>query len=261
VPLTLFVITRDLRRASNADVLKAFAQSGHELANHTRDHFYDVSRRTRAEQMEQVQAGIASLAVLTGTTPQGFRAPGYTITDQLFDVLVECGVRYDSSVFPCPPYYGAKLAVRTRMRLKGQVSRSIVDSPRVLRAPTEPYRIGKPYWRRGAGILELPIQVATPLRLPFIGTTLSLLGPAAARLLTRSLVGQEFINLELHGIDFLDQHDGLESLAAHQPDLRVPIKRKLETFSAVIDELRQHGYKFVRLDEAARIFSERLASG
>ena len=40
----------------------------------------------------------------------GFRAPGYTITDEVFDVLAELGVAYDSSVFPCPAYWAAKAA-------------------------------------------------------------------------------------------------------------------------------------------------------
>ncbi|HEU5073351.1 MAG TPA: hypothetical protein VFU02_04250, partial [Polyangiaceae bacterium] len=62
----------------------------------------------------------------------------------------------------------------------------------------------------------------------------------------------DFVNLELHGIDLLEAQDGLELLARHQPDLRVPLARKRAVFETVIDVLRARGFHFVRLDEAAR---------
>jgi peptidoglycan-N-acetylglucosamine deacetylase len=141
------------------------------------------------------------------------------------------------------------------MKLGGRSSQAILDTPRVLRAPTTPYRVGRPYWAPGAGLLELPIQVAGPLRVPFIGTALAMLGPSAARLLTRSLIGTPLVNLELHGLDFLEARDVPEGLLAVQPDLRVPLTRKLDTLSAVLELLRKQGYAALRLDEAARAFS------
>src|SRR5262249_22584349 len=140
---------------------------------------------------------------------RGFRAPGYTVTDALYEVLDELGVAYASSVFPCPPYYFAKAARLAMMRALGRTSSSILDTPFVLSAPTRPYRVGRPYWKRGGGrVLELPIQVTRGPRLPFIGTTVTLAGPAKARWLTRLVVGEPLVNLELHGIDVLDAGDG-----------------------------------------------------
>ena len=46
------------------------------------------------------------------------------------------------------------------------------------------------------------------------------------------------MNLELHGIDVLDDADGLEALRPHQPDVRVPHARKLEALLAATEELR-----------------------
>jgi hypothetical protein len=80
-------------------------------------------------------------------------------------------------------------------------------------------------------------------------------GPRQARLLAKLVVGQPLINLELHGIDVLDDADGLAELKGHQPDITVPQARKLEALSAVVDVIRDAGYAFVRLDEAARVFA------
>jgi peptidoglycan-N-acetylglucosamine deacetylase len=255
LPLTLFVIARDLDRPQNVEVLRGIVADGHELGNHSLDHLYDLTRRARAEQEVQVHGANQRLKEALGVVPSGFRAPGYTVTDELLAIVKGSGLSYDSSVFPCPPYFAAKAARLLRMRLTGRTSRAILDTPRVLRAPSVPYRIGRPYWAPGDGLLELPIQVAGPLRVPFIGTSLSLLGPSAARLLARSLVGVPLVNLELHGMDFLEARDVPPSLRDVQPDLRVPVARKLETFAAVLQLLRGQGYATVRLDEAARAFS------
>jgi peptidoglycan/xylan/chitin deacetylase (PgdA/CDA1 family) len=228
---------------------------GHEIGNHSVDHLYDLTRREAQEQERQIATATERLHAALGVRPTGFRAPGYTVTDDLLDAVQSSGLTYDSSVFPCPPYYAAKAARLLSMKLTGRSSQAILDTPRVLRAPSTPYRVGRPYWAPGTGLLELPIQVAGPLRVPFIGTALTMLGPSAARLLTRSLLGAPLVNLELHGLDFLEARDVPEALLAVQPDLRVPLTRKLETLSAVLDLLRKQGYALLRLDEAARAFS------
>jgi peptidoglycan/xylan/chitin deacetylase (PgdA/CDA1 family) len=255
LPLTLFVIAADLERTKNVAALRAMVGQGHEIGNHSLDHLYDLTRRAQAEQARQVETANLRLKAALGVTPTGFRAPGYTVTDDLLSIVRDSGLNYDSSVFPCPPYFAAKAARMVRMKLQRQSTRAVLDSPRVLRAPTLPYRVGVPYWRPGAGLLELPIQVAGAVRAPFIGTALSLLGPSAARLLTRSLIGIPFVNLELHGIDFLDARDVPEAIARVQPDVRVPFSRKLETFGGVIELLRKQGYAAVRLDAAAQAFA------
>ena len=104
------------------------------------------------------------------------------------------------------------------------------------------------------GSLELPIQVTRGARLPYIGTSLTLAGPFRAGLLTRMCIGEPLVNLELHGIDVLDAEDGLEALRPHQPDVRVSRARKLETLQVVVEVLRNAGYSFVTLREAAEAF-------
>ncbi|MCE7890001.1 MAG: polysaccharide deacetylase [Sorangiineae bacterium PRO1] len=255
LPLTLFAIGADMAREANARRLRALSEAGHEIANHSLDHLYDLTRRDRTEMWRQVASGITVLEGATGQRPSGFRAPGYTVSDELFAVLAELGVDYDSSVFPCPPYYLAKAVKLGGIRLRGRSSRSVLDRPSVLAAPTRPYRVGKPYWKRGGGLLELPIQVTRGPRLPFIGTTLTLAGAARARWLTRLVLGEPLVNLELHGIDVLDAGDDLGALGPHQVDVRVRVADKLAALGAVVETLKAAGSSFTRLDEAARRFA------
>lgn len=254
IPLTLFVIGADLARDENRGRVREASAAGHEIGNHSLDHAYDFSRSGPSEIRKQVLEGSRRIEEVVGRAPRGFRAPGYTIDDRVFEVLHECGVAYDSSVFPCPPYYLAKTAARLWIRARGRRSHAVSDTPWVLAAPTTPYRVGKPYWRRGTGLLEIPIQVTRGLRLPYIGTALTLAGPSLARALTAGVVGEKLVNLELHGLDFLDVNDGLHELHGHQPDLRVRVSRKLETLDVVVQTLKRAGYGFVTLEAAAERF-------
>ncbi len=251
LPLTLFAIGDDLSRAQAASRLRAAHAQGFEIGNHSLEHRYDLVRLGRAGIRRQIEAGADAIERAVGARPVGFRAPGYTITDEVFEVLAELGVTYDSSVFPCPQYWAAKASAIALIRLRGRTSRSIVDTPAVLAAPTRPYRVGRPYWRRGRGLLELPVQVTRGLRLPFIGTSVTLGGPVVARALARMCVGEPLVNLELHGIDVLDETDGLEALRPHQVDVRVPRDRKVGALRAAVSELRRAGYTFVTLAQAA----------
>jgi hypothetical protein len=230
-------------------------QAGHEIANHSLEHPYDLTRLPKAEMRRQVWGAADAIEAAVGTRPVGFRAPGYVTTDALYEVLSEQPLQYSSSVFPCPWYYTAKAAAITGKGLFGRRSASLIDDPRVLSAPTTPYRVGTPYWTRGSGLLEVPIQVMPWTRLPFIGTSVVAVGPAGASAMARGLVGQELINLELHGIDVLEAADGLQALAAHQHDLRISLLRKLATLDRVVYTLQNAGYRFCTMAQAARTVS------
>jgi peptidoglycan-N-acetylglucosamine deacetylase len=255
LPLTFFVVGADLDRPENRARLRALARGGHELGNHTFDHHYDLTRRSDAEIEAQITRANHALEAHAGVRPTGFRAPGYTMSDGVYRALAASDMTYSSSVFPCPYYYAAKVAVIAGLSLRGKRSTSIVSSPAVIAAPRVPHRVHAADAEVGAGVLELPIGVTPVWRLPFIGSILTLLGTNLARRLARSLVGEELINLELHGVDLLDRHDGLDALAPHQADLRVPLATKWNTLAAVVAELRREGYEFVRLDHAARVLS------
>jgi peptidoglycan-N-acetylglucosamine deacetylase len=254
VPATFFAIGRDLEREENRARVRGLSGSGHEVANHSYHHPYDLTRKPRGEILEDVAKGAEAIVRATGQTPVGFRAPGYTITDDVFEVLEDLGYTYDSSVFPCPAYWSAKTLAIAAIRARGRHSHSVVDDPRVLLAPADPYRRGAPYWKRGGGLLELPIGVTRDGtgRMPYIGTSVVLSGEPGARVLTEMVAGRPFVNLELHGIDLADaEEDGLTWLGPHQPDLRRSARAKEAALRSALATLRRHGYELVTLAEAA----------
>jgi polysaccharide deacetylase family protein (PEP-CTERM system associated) len=127
-------------------LVKRIAGAGHEVASHSWWH-RRVSALTPAEFREDVRQCRALLEDLTGQPVLGFRAPSFSIvpgTEWAFDVLIEEGYRYDSSIFPIRrPGYGYP------------------------GAPAEPYQV-----RRATGeLLELPMAttLAAGVRMPAAG--------------------------------------------------------------------------------------------
>jgi hypothetical protein len=149
------------------------------------------------------------------------------------------------------------------IRLAGRRSGSILGSPAVLRAPREPYRpaAASPYRRGDQPIVELPITVTPWFRLHVIGTTLVVAPEWLRRRLVASALATPFFNLELHGIDLADAGaDGFPAaLVARQPDLRVPLARKLAALDATLNEARGLGARYLPLRDAAEEVIKGLA--
>lgn len=241
---TLFVVGSDVGKDASAETRALFTQAasvGHELGNHSYSHPYDLARWPRHAIEREVGDCHEALRALTGRPPRGFRAPGYELSANLLDVLDAFGYAYDSSVWPCPPYYAAKLLVLAKMALFRQHSASIVGAPQALLAPTQPYRprLERPWQRGQAGVVELPIAVTRTARLPAIGTFL-LMNDSLRWLLFRGVSGMPFVNLELHGVDLIDaDEDGIPAeLVNKQPELRVPVRDKIRRLEKILIELR-----------------------
>lgn len=252
IPLTWYAIGEDLMRPANAARLDALCRKGHAIENHSFSHRYDLSRLPEKDILQDIEQAMFAIQKAVSVRPSGFRAPGYAISNDLLDALQELGLRFDSSVFPCPSYYSAKAFSLGLMRLLGKASHAVLDTPRVMLAPIRPYRPAVNWYQRGLrSLIELPISVSPVGRLPLIGTFIGLLGPKGARMLLRSCAREAFVNIELHGMDALCVEDGLEALKNRSPELKTSLQRRMDALSAAVSVLKDAGFSFVRLDEAA----------
>jgi polysaccharide deacetylase family protein (PEP-CTERM system associated) len=90
-------------------LMRRVADAGHEIASHGFWH-RRVDRLAPEEFRDDVRASKAVLEAVCGTPVIGFRAPNFSIRPGIewaFDILIEEGYRYDSSIFPIRrPGYG-----------------------------------------------------------------------------------------------------------------------------------------------------------
>jgi peptidoglycan-N-acetylglucosamine deacetylase len=260
VRATFFVVGRDLDTdPEGRRLLEQLAGEGHELANHSYAHPYDLTRLPPTRIAEEIDRSHGAIAVCAGAPPVGFRAPGYETSAALIDMLADRGYRYDSSTFPSVPYYLAKAAVMAGIRITGRRSGSILGRPAVLRAPRLPYRpASRDAYRRGQGpLVELPMTVTPVLRLPVFGTALVTAPAWLRRQLVAAALRQPLFNLELHGIDLCDPEiDGMPpALIARQPDLRRSLPEKWEALDKTLRQVRDAGVLFRPLREVAAAFA------
>lgn len=247
---TAFCIGEELLDPGAARSVRALADAGHEIGNHTLTHDYALTRRTSAAIAAEVRGGAEAIERAVGRRPAGFRAPGYTLSAALLATLAAQGYRYDASAFPAFPYHAVKGAVVAALALAGRPSRAILDRPRALLAPRRPYRPreDEPYARGGMPILELPVATGL-LGFPIIGTFVATLPHRLVRVLAAPARRRPLLDLELHGVDLLDASEVAAALASRRRDLRVPAARKIARIEA-----------FVRSVEAEWSTLERAAS-
>ena len=229
---TIFAVGRDAYGAAAAR-LRAVVADGFEVANHSQWHRYDLSRAPLRAIVADLALAQDALQQATGIAPCGFRAPGYGMSRALREGLQATGMRYDASILPSPPYYALKALVLALYAAQGRASCAQLGPAWHTLLPRRPFRM------RPGHLLELPVCVATPLRLPLTGALCGMLPRAVLAPLVRSLRRQPVVTLNMHALDFADlQADGLpRSWAPRQPELRRPVSLRLARLQYVIETL------------------------
>ncbi|MGC6418691.1 MAG: polysaccharide deacetylase family protein [Bradymonadia bacterium] len=249
IPATFYCIAEDLEIGQNRDHVRHLVSLGHEIGNHSLHHRYDLTKLTGQMLHAEVATSREILSEAAGEQVLGFRAPGYNTNERVISAVFESGHRYDSSVFPCVPYYLAKATIMGLLRMRGRPSKSILGDPRVLLSPSQPYQMtaSSPYRKVPEGLRQYPISVFAGC--PLIGTAFTALGPSISEAIVRAASRfQRHITLEFHAVDLLAiAEDGLDPQLAVQPDLKVPVAKKLMAFEKVFSAISER-HHFVRLD-------------
>lgn len=113
------------------EVVRTIADAGHEIASHGFWH-EPVTRLDCSAFRDDIRASKRSLEDLLGVAVMGYRAPNFSIVpgcEWAFDILLEEGYRYDSSLFPIRrPGYGYPGAQRVPHLIQRQ-SGSLAEFP------------------------------------------------------------------------------------------------------------------------------------
>lgn len=262
VHATFFVIAQDLACPAHVELLQRAVEEGHELGSHTHTHPYNLPDLDPARLDDELTRAHDLITQVAGSPPVGFRAPGYNIDARTISRLASLGYTYDSSVFPCPPYYLAKAAVMGLLWLLRRPSGSSLIDWHTQTSPLTPYHPSREaVWKRASSpgdaspLVELPMCVLPGSRIPLIGTSALMMGPkiAAHAFRQASLFHRDFIGFELHGIDAIDpERDPIDpALRRRQPDLRYSWDHKARTLRACFQAL-QARYVFAPCRVAAQ---------
>ncbi len=118
------------------ELLGEIREGGHEIASHGYWHEL-IYRQTPAQLSADVGRSLDAIERACGVRPEGYRAPCFSITkDSLWalDVLLEQGIRFDSSIVPITGHdrYGLKGASRFVSRLPNGIWEMPVSTVRLV---------------------------------------------------------------------------------------------------------------------------------
>ena len=118
--------------AAHPDMVRRIAAAGHEVACHSNRHEL-VCGQTPEEFRADIRQAKACLETLSGQPVVGYRAPNFSIRREqawAFDILLEEGFQYDSSVYPIfHDRYGDPDAPRFPYVLRQQGDETLVEFP------------------------------------------------------------------------------------------------------------------------------------
>ena len=253
--ITFFVVGADAAVKSNRGLLRALADAGHEIGNHSFHHEPWLHLYTPAQVEEEIARAEEAIVAATGRRPIGFRGPGFSLSGAVLRVLARRGYLYDASTFPtylmplARAYYflTAKFSAEEK-RLRQSLGGTFWAGLR----PLQPYR-----WEGHGELIELPVTTMPLFKVPIHVSYLHCLGVRSPRLalwyfdwalLLCRLTGTQ-PSLLLHPTDFLGCDDTAE--LAFFPGLALASERKLALVSAVLRRLTER-FEVVPLAEHAR---------
>jgi len=186
---TFFIVGFDAARPANAALLRAIAERGHELANHSFSHECWMHQHSRERLRAEIGDTEEALVSVTGQRPTGFRGPGFSWSPDLLEVLTERGYRYDASTLPTFIGPAARLYFLATARLTPSERK---QRQALFGSVGEGFRPSGAYmWRlaSGARLLEIPTTTVPLIKLPFHMSYLLYLRRFSKRLMVGYLRG------------------------------------------------------------------------
>ncbi len=257
--VTVFVVGQDAALERNHAALRAIAEAGHEIGNHSFRHEPWLHLYSAEDLETEIVSAETAIEQVVGRRPTGFRGPGFSCSPAVLELLARRGYRYDASSFPsflgplARAYYffSARLSSRQRQERKLLFGRF-----------SEGFKPLRPHWLTPAGrrLLEIPVTtmpfVKSPIHVSYI-LYLSRFSPALARWYFRlalRLCRAAGVppSILLHPLDFLGCDDGVG--LEFFPAMDLTAEHKLALISDCLRELTRR-FEVVGLGEFTRRFA------
>jgi hypothetical protein len=259
--ITVFVVGQDAAMPANAAAVRAVADAGHEIGNHSFKHQSWLHRYSPDELVTELADAEAAIEAATGRRPVGFRGPGYSLSPEVLRLLVERGYEYDCSSLPT---FIGPLARRYYFRSASFDAAQRAERRYLFGTWREGLRPLKPYWWQVGEerIVEIPVTVVPALRVPFhVSYVLYVAGrsPAlaqryfAAGLRACRLAGVE-PSILVHPLDLLGADDVHE--LSFFPGMAMPGAEKRKVLRGCLEQLAAE-FRVVPMREHARAIASR----
>lgn len=263
IKATFFIIGKHARSTKSRRAIRSISDSGHEVANHTLNHYKDFSSLPLQEIEYEIDTAESILSDITGGPVKGFRAPGYVINRDVLSILISKGYQYDSSLLPSILYNAGKLCYQL-LSPRGDF---YTQSFSLCFAPPTPFYADTADPRSGTAdnrMLVIPVTVVPFIRIPFVSSIFSFLGYRFITSCYRFVrLSHHVLNFNIHDAEFLDQSDLDATGLGERRDtfinaiLMKPLLKRRLLFDRLITSF-QGDYRLVPLRELASLITPDL---
>ncbi len=244
--ITFFIVGQDAEFEHNHKYLKAIADAGHDIGNHSFKHETWLHLYTKEEMKNEIDTAHDVIANVTGKAPNGFRGPGFSWSSTLLEVLSEKGYAYDASTLPTVIGPLARLYYFSTSNLSKEEKE---DRKEIFGKFSDGFRKLKPYYwkiKKDRKLLELPVTTMPVFRIPFHLSYLLYLSNISIHLAMLYLNIAIFLckitrtepSFLLHPLDIIGG-DQIKSLAFF-PGMNISSDRKVFIFKKVMKKLGKH---------------------
>lgn len=244
--ITFFIVGQDAAFEQNHAYLRALADAGHEIANHSFKHETWLHLYSKEEMRNEIDSAHTIIEKVTGKTPIGFRGPGFSWSGTLLEVLSEKGYAYDASTLPTIIGPLARLYYFSTSSLSKEEKE---DRKEIFGKFSDGFRRLKPYyWKftKQHKLLELPVTTMPVFRIPFHLSYLLFISNISIHLMMLYLNIAIFLckltktepSFLLHPLDLIGG-DQITSLAFF-PGMNISSDRKIFIFKKVMKKLGKH---------------------
>lgn len=236
---TLFVVGKDLEEPSNREAVASLAEAGHEIGNHSYWHYPWLDQLEPHVLHQEIVDTELAIEGLTGTKPRGFRAPGFSGSADVHDILAERGYLYDASTFPT--LIGPLAAWYARVKSFGRRDDNAQRFATLKQgfANLRPHVITTPH----GALVEVPVTTMPVFRVPIHVTYLMYLHQfsthvayaylrTALRLCRLRGIAPSML---LHPLDFLGGEE--EPILAFFPGMKVSWRDKLALLRVLLERM------------------------
>lgn len=244
--ITFFIVGQDAAFESNHKYLKAIADAGHDIANHSFKHETWLHLYSKEEMKTEIDTAHDIIEKVTGKTPSGFRGPGFSWSRTLLEVLSEKGYKYDASTLPTVIGPLARAYYFSTSNLSKEEKE---DRKEIFGKFSDGFRKLKPYYwqlKKEEKLLELPVTTMPVFRIPFHLSYLLYLSNISIHIAMLYLNIAIFLckitrtepSFLLHPLDLIGG-DQIKSLAFF-PGMNISSDRKIFIFNKVMRKLAKH---------------------
>lgn len=165
--ITFFIVGKDADDERNLNVLKQIPVHGHEIANHSYNHESWFHLYSKEKILEELESTERSLEKITDQKINGFRGPGFSWSNDLFEILKSKNYLYDASTLPT---YIGPLARLYYFQTANLSKDEKEERAELFGSFSDGFKKNKSYkWNlsNGQKLLEIPVTTIPIIKTPF----------------------------------------------------------------------------------------------